>query len=127
VGLTAACAGGALAQTGEAGRADCDGHAVGVYAVPGTHSQPPYPPLSQRLGEQGSSVLRLTIGRDGEVEDTAITRSSGSNRLDAAAQDWVRRTWRWQQSGHACRSLTTIVTVNWSLVDAHADSSEAGR
>lgn len=54
---------------------------------------PAYPPLSRRLGEEGRVLLRVYVdasGRPGRIE---LKSSSDSPRLDAAAQDAVRR---WQ-------------------------------
>ncbi len=45
-----------------------------------------YPDASRRLGEQGTALVKLCIGAGGRViGDPAITRSSGSSRLDEAA------------------------------------------
>lgn len=54
---------------------------------------PTYPPLSRRLHEEGNVVLRVWVdptGRPGQIE---VKTSSGSPRLDHAAQEAV---WRWQ-------------------------------
>lgn len=53
---------------------------------------PTYPPLSRRLHEEGALVLRVWVeptGRPGQIE---VKTSSGSPRLDHAAQEAV---WRW--------------------------------
>jgi protein TonB len=55
--------------------------------------KPPYPPMSRRLGEQGTAILRVLIGSDGNVQDIQLKRSSGYDRLDASALETVRR-WR---------------------------------
>ncbi|NKF23962.1 energy transducer TonB [Solimonas marina] len=47
---------------------------------------PEYPPISQRLGEEGSVVLQLKVGVDGRVTDSKIQSSSGYPRLDEAAR-----------------------------------------
>lgn len=54
---------------------------------------PTYPPLSRRMHEEGNVVLRVWVdptGRPGQIE---VKTSSGSPRLDHAAQEAV---WRWQ-------------------------------
>ena len=54
---------------------------------------PAYPAMSRRIGEEGTVVLRVfveAIGRPGQIE---VKSSSGSPRLDQAAQDAV---WRWK-------------------------------
>jgi protein TonB len=45
-----------------------------------------YPETARRRGEQGSTVVRFTVGRSGRVESFAITRSSGYPDLDAAVE-----------------------------------------
>jgi periplasmic protein TonB len=55
-----------------------------------------YPDASRRLGEQGTALVKLCIGAGGRViGDPAITRSSGSSRLDEAAVRYAKAT-----SGH---------------------------
>ena len=52
---------------------------------------PAYPALARRLGEEGKLVLRVFVtpeGRPGQIE---LKTSSGSPRLDQAAQDAVAR------------------------------------
>ena len=44
-----------------------------------------YPPLAERLGEQGDVMLRVLVLPTGEVGDVRIARSSGFSQLDAAA------------------------------------------
>ena len=43
-----------------------------------------YPPSSARNGEEGESVIRVTIERDGTVKDMRLLSSSGSSMLDSA-------------------------------------------
>ncbi len=64
-------------------------------AVAGTHTIPPYPPISRRLGEEGTVLLRLTVATNGRVTGAQVLRSSGSARLDEAARDWVVSHWRY--------------------------------
>lgn len=56
---------------------------------------PRYPVESRRKREQGTVVLTLILGLDGEVDSIAITGSSGFPRLDNAARDAVKG-WRWR-------------------------------
>jgi periplasmic protein TonB len=48
--------------------------------------KPEYPPMAQRLGEEGTVVLRFLIGVDGTAVDSKIVSSSGHARLDEAAR-----------------------------------------
>jgi len=52
---------------------------------------PQYPPLSRRLGEQGKVLVRVLIGADGQPQRAELKRSSGFDRLDRAALDYVMR------------------------------------
>jgi len=51
-----------------------------------------YPPISRRLGEVGSVLLKFTVNADGTVANVAVSKSSGYSRLDEAAvrcaADW---------------------------------------
>jgi periplasmic protein TonB len=55
--------------------------------------KPQYPENSERLGEQGTSTIRVLIGTDGVPQKAEIGQSSGFNRLDRAALATVLR-WR---------------------------------
>lgn len=54
-----------------------------------------YPSSAQRLGEEGTAIVRVCIGRHGYVRSASIIRSSGSATLDHAALRYARAT-----SGH---------------------------
>lgn len=51
---------------------------------------PPYPPLSRRMGEEGKVILRVLVNPQGSADSVEIKTSSGSQRLDEAAQKTVR-------------------------------------
>ncbi|WP_244120022.1 energy transducer TonB, partial [Burkholderia gladioli] len=46
--------------------------------------RPDYPPKARRLEQEGTVVVRLTIGADGAVKTARVARSSGYPLLDAA-------------------------------------------
>jgi protein TonB len=50
---------------------------------------PAYPAISKRLGEQGKVVVRVLIGADGAPQRAEVKRSSGYDRLDRSAIDYV--------------------------------------
>lgn len=52
---------------------------------------PVYPPISKRLGEQGKVLVRVLIGTDGQPQKAELRRSSGFDRLDRAALDYVMK------------------------------------
>ena len=93
--------------------------------ITSTHIQPPYPEISRRLGERGKTVLRVDIDEHGSVIDDYVRRSSGSDRLDHAALEFVRDNWRWQPSSTRCHPVAAItdVEIGWpdsgSLGPAH--------
>jgi len=85
-----------------------------------THTIPPYPTISQRLGEQGTSELQVSISTEGNVTDCKIAKSSGSERLDTAACEYVKGHYRWQpptQDGKPV-SATTLLNIVWNLKNA---------
>lgn len=77
-------------------------------AVVCTERTPPaYPPLSRRLGETGTVVLRVELDESGRVYAARVQTSSGFNRLDTAALAAVAR-WRCtpaQRDGRTVRSV----------------------
>lgn len=52
-----------------------------------------YPPLSRRMGEEGTVVLRVELDEQGQVGAARVSGSSGFARLDEAALAAVR-SWR---------------------------------
>lgn len=52
---------------------------------------PVYPPISKRLGEQGKVLVRVLIGPDGTPQKAELKRSSGFERLDRSALDYVMK------------------------------------
>ena len=57
--------------------------------------QPRYPGASIRNGEEGTVLVRVTVGRDGLPTQTEVARSSGSRHLDKEAREVVLR-WRFR-------------------------------
>jgi len=56
--------------------------------------QPEYPPVSRRLGEQGTAVIEVLVGVDGRVLDAKLLQSSGYDRLDQAALAGAKANYR---------------------------------
>lgn len=54
---------------------------------------PPYPPLSEKRGEDGTVKLKVYVNALGEPEQVLLEKSSGFDRLDQSALDTVKR-WR---------------------------------
>ncbi len=61
---------------------------------------PPYPTVSKRLGEEGTSVVRIYVGADGLPQRAELRSSSGFERLDAAALAAVMK-WRFKPGTRA--------------------------
>lgn len=59
-------------------------------------SQPEYPTMSKRLGEEGSVILLLTVDEEGRVTDASVDTSSGFERLDEAAVKEAKRPRNWR-------------------------------
>lgn len=55
--------------------------------------RPAYPMLSRRLREEGQVMLRVLVSSEGQPARVELRTSSGSDRLDRAAQEAVAR-WR---------------------------------
>ena len=74
-------------------------------------SQPPYPPTSRRLGEEGTVQLLLYVQPNGRVSEAKVQRSSGFPRLDESAVNEAKRAWRFvpnTQGGTAVAGWCTI-------------------
>lgn len=68
----------------------------GPLSIAATHTKPPYPALSRRLGEEGVVRLSIAIAADGSVAGAKVEKSSGFARLDEAAIAWVTGNWRYK-------------------------------
>jgi len=55
--------------------------------------KPRYPPISHRLGEQGTVLVQVLVSEKGLAQDAQVKTSSGFYRLDNAALTTVL-TWR---------------------------------
>jgi periplasmic protein TonB len=51
---------------------------------------PDYPNRSKRSGETGTAYVRFVVGLTGQIENVELKKSSGFDRLDAAALDAMR-------------------------------------
>jgi protein TonB len=85
-----------------------------------THTLPPYPALSQRMGEQGTTGLTCDIGVDGKPSACTVSKSSGSQRLDDAASSYVKDHYTWQPATRDGKPVPdkTQLNVVWDLKNA---------
>jgi protein TonB len=59
----------------------------------GERPEPPYPPIAEQTGEQGTVVLVLSGDDAGDVISVDVKASSGFPLLDRATVDFVKRHW----------------------------------
>jgi len=79
-------------------------------AFPGTHTYPEYPLWSTLWGDQGRTVLRVTVGIDGVPIAVGVSKSNATSVLDDAAVSHVKKFWRWRpQTDPACMKSQTIL------------------
>jgi len=85
-----------------------------------THTLPPYPPISVRLNEQGTTLMEVHITTEGNVDECKVLQTSSSDRLDQAACEYVKSRWRWQPPTNqgTPTAVSTRVSVKWDLKDA---------
>jgi len=60
----------------------------------GERPEPPYPPIAEQTGEQGTVVLVFTGDDAGNVISVEMKTSSGFPLLDRATVDFIKRHWR---------------------------------
>ena len=75
-----------------------------------------YPPSAAEEGIEGTVRLKVLVTESGEVSRVSVVQSSGDERLDRAATDWVRR-WKYLpavQDGTP-RAVETYAKVTFKL------------
>ena len=80
-----------------------------------TRTRVPYPREAIALHQQGTVILRVLVGTDGNAQAIEIEKSSGSRALDNAARDAVRR-WTFQAG-----TRNGISTALWARVPIKFD------
>jgi protein TonB len=99
-----------------------------VTEVPGTSvmqdsryplTQPAYPPASKRDGEQGAADVEVYVLPNGRVGDVRIARTTGFERLDRAALQEARQSWRFKPATRAGEAVAQWykVRVVFKLTD----------
>lgn len=71
---------------------------------------PRYPPMSRRLREEGTVLLRVTVSETGMPLAVKISRSSGYSRLDDAARQTVKG-WRFEPARQGATAIRASVLV----------------
>jgi periplasmic protein TonB len=66
-------------------------HVPAVLGASSSCEKPEYPPMAERLGEEGTVVLRFLVDVDGTAVQSEIASSSGHETLDEAARSALSR------------------------------------
>jgi protein TonB len=72
--------------------------------------QPDYPSMSRRLGEEGRVLMKVLVAADGSPKMVELETSSGSERLDNAAVNAVKK-WRFLPARKNNQALDAYVLV----------------
>ena len=83
-----------------------------------SHShEPEYPPISRRLGEEGTVLLQVLIDPEGRAVDVRVARSSGFARLDTAAVEGVREAYHFTPGTTDGKpdSMWLTFKITWNL------------
>jgi periplasmic protein TonB len=68
----------------------------GPAGIGNTHSTPPYPVDARAAAHQGTVVLQMTVGPQGDVMSATVVTSSGFPELDQTAVSWVVAHWKYK-------------------------------
>ena len=71
---------------------------------------PAYPKMARRMGQQGKVVLRVLVNPGGTAAQLEVRSSSGSNVLDNAALEAVRR-WRFVPARQGSQPVSAWVLI----------------
>ena len=72
---------------------------------------PKYPYLSRQRREEGEVLLKVLVGVEGRAREVRVERSSGSERLDAAAVEVVQARWRFEPARRGTAAVEAWVLV----------------
>jgi protein TonB len=82
----------------------------------GQRPVPTYPRMSQRLREEGTTIILVEIDTTGNVTRAAVSKSSGFERLDQAALEAARRArFTPAKAGGVARSARANLPFNFVL------------
>ena len=71
---------------------------------------PDYPAMSRRAGEEGRVLMKVLVSAEGLADEVQIEKSSGSDRLDSAAINAVKK-WRFIPAKKNNQPLSAYVLV----------------
>ena len=75
---------------------------------------PEYPRLSKRAGEQGKVLMKVMVTAEGLPASVDVSKSSGFERLDAAAVTAVKQ-WRFEPARKGGKAISAYVIVPLSF------------
>lgn len=77
---------------------------------------PAYPRMSFRLGEEGTTIVRVFIGTDGRAQKAQVAKSSGYERLDEAARS-TALAWQYVpgKRGGVPEAMWVNVPIKWEI------------
>jgi protein TonB len=78
----------------------------------GDRPAPPYPPMAEQLGQQGTVELLLTADEAGLIVSAEVKVSSGSSILDRSSVEFVKRHWTVSQGA---RGRLFQARINYKL------------
>jgi protein TonB len=92
----------------------------GPASVSNTHTTPPYPQEARSASHQGTVLLNITVGPQGDVMNATVAQSSGFAELDQAAVTWVIGHWKYKPAtqGGVPMTSTTQAAVKFDLKQA---------
>ena len=73
---------------------------------------PAYPLISKTLNEQGTVGLKIALSQSGTVMGAVVERTSGFQRLDDAAVDYVKAQWHYQPRVQARRDIPAEMRID---------------
>ncbi|HJT44072.1 MAG TPA: energy transducer TonB [Rhizomicrobium sp.] len=85
-----------------------------------TRTKLPYPEISRRLGESGTTLIEVKISTEGSVTECSVVKTSGFERLDAASCEQVQRQYKWRPPTSQGQPTTASarLSIKWDLSDA---------
>jgi protein TonB len=132
IGSEASGNGSGSSLTGYAGFGTRDGVGKGygsgtgvlmTQAGPSETPRPVYPESARREGREGSVLLRVLIDDQGRSKQVEVNRSSGSDALDRAAAEAIKR-WRFHPARHGENPVESWVRIPIEFRLAGPDSDK---
>jgi protein TonB len=76
-----------------------------------------YPPIAQRLNQEGTTRILIHIAADGNVTGADVVKSSGHDSLDEAAVRFVQGSWRYHPAMENGQPVASSVQADivWRL------------